>query len=106
MRVRRPEPGPGYRGEVVNSKLYFPSYFMPITLIPRKVVARQYEIVAIFQRPAADDVAAGPVLGRVSLPDEVGPAVVSRCSDVARRANARRREALGGYAPWPVGRAN
>ena len=73
MRVRRPEPGPGYRGEVVNSKLYFPSYSMPITLIPKKVVARQHEITADFQRPAADDVAAGPALGRVTLPDEVGP---------------------------------
>ena len=106
MRVRRPEPGPGYRGEVVNSKIYSPCYSMPITSIPKKVVARQHEIVADSQRPAAGDVAAGPALGRVSLPDEVGPVVAFRCSDAARWANVRRLEALGGYAPWPAGRAN
>ena len=63
---------------------------MPTTPIPKKVVARQHEITADFQRPmAADvadvaDVAAGTALGRVSLPDDVGPVVAFRCSDAAR----------------------
>ena len=103
MRVRRPEPGPGYRGEVVNSKLYFPCHPMPTTPIPKKVVARQHEITADFQRPMAADVAAGTALGRVSLPDDVGPVVAFRCSDAAHWANARRPEASGGYALWPAG---
>ena len=109
MRVRRPEPGPGYRGEVVNSKLYFPCHPRPTTPIPKNVVARQHEITADFQRPVAAhvaDVAAGTALGRVSLPDDVGPVVAFRYSDAARWANARRPEASGGYALWPAGRAN
>ena len=90
-------------------KLYFPCHPMPTTPIPKKVVARQHEITADFQRPVAAhvaDVAAGTALGRVSLPGDVGPVVAFRCSDAARWANARRSEASGGYALWPAGRAN